>query len=151
MWCCFHHIYDGSTRKHREEIVLHTFTFSVGHTKVYLHICWLQRYYGSVCVCIRPLFVGSQFLIPRPHEKCIFQNFAIMPLFTSAHAQNVTSPSLGRGLGTTLGQDICKCGTYCWAAWYIVVLFAKWCFYSEFPVKCYNGIMVMTALLKGNP
>ena len=38
-------------------------------------------------------------------------------------------------------------------AWYIVVLSAKWCFYSEFPVECYNGIIVMTArmLLKGIP
>ena len=40
---------------------------------------------------------------------------------------------------------ICRCVMYCLTAWYVVVLFAKWCFYSEFPVECYNGVMVMTA------
>ena len=42
-------------------------------------------------------------------------------------------------------QGICRCGMYCWAAWYVVVYFAKFCFYGEFPIECYNGVMVMTA------
>ena len=33
---------------------------------------------------------------------------------------------------------------YSLAAWYVVVSFAEWCFYSESPVDCYNGIMGMT-------
>ena len=41
---------------------------------------------------------------PHPHEKFILQIFAITPLFPSAHAQNVATPSFGRGLGSGLGR-----------------------------------------------
>ena len=51
-------------------------------------------------------------------------------------------------------RGISRCVMYWLTAWYVVVLFAKWCFYSEFPIECHDGIMVMTAahmLLKENP
>ena len=69
----------------------------------------------------------------------IFQNFAIMPLFPSAHAQNVTPASLGHGLGTTVTRV--RAAWHCkafigLAAWYVV----WFCLQS--------GIFIVSFLLK---
>ena len=74
-------------------------------------------------------------------------HYAIIPFCACAKRD---LPSLEQGLGTRL-ERAQHCYTqrvfvgvskYCWTAWYVVVLFAKWCFYNEFPVEC-NGKMAM--------
>ena len=89
---------------------------------------------------------------PPPTQKMHPPDFchdAIIPFCTCAK-RNPALFVVGSGDETRVRASllhpggIYRCVMYCLAAWYVVVLFAKWCFYSEFPVECYNGIMVMT-------
>ena len=86
---------------------------------------------------------------PTPAGKMHLRHYAIIPLCECTEHESALF-GVGSGDNTRVCealQGICRCGMYCWAVWYVAVLFANWCFYSEFPVECYNGIMVMTACL----
>ena len=83
----------------------------------------------------------------HPSEFC---HYAIIPFCACAKRDpahfGVGSAAKTQTCAALLhSEGICRCVMYCLTSWYVVVLFAKWCFYSEFPVECYNGIMVMTA------